>query len=275
MYLRLAFAVAAHLEPEILIVDEVLAVGDAAFQKKCLGKMGDVARAGRTVLFVSHNLPAVRGLCERAIWLRNGAIADDGPAASVVSHYLRAAVTSTTERVWSDPGTAPGNDVVRVRRASVKPDGGTSGEPIDVRTPFTLEFEYWNLVRGARLSLAARVFDEQGVLVFDAGPVDAGPPLEPGLYRDVCRIPGDLMNDGIYSIELRVVRMDRRTGQRLQLHGRYRWARCGPGDRRWYGLVIVRAPRRQCGATPARAAFGRGRGRLSLAQPPTGQDFPR
>ncbi len=87
MYVRLAFAVAAHLEPEILIVDEVLAVGDAAFQKKCLGKMGQVAREGRTILFVSHSMPTIAGLCETAIWLESGSIKLFGPAHSVIQHY--------------------------------------------------------------------------------------------------------------------------------------------------------------------------------------------
>ena len=88
MYVRLAFAVAAHLEPEILIVDEVLAVGDSAFQKKCLGKMGSFAQSGRTVLFVSHNLDAVRSLCQTGLWLKNGNIEMTGPAGDVIDAYL-------------------------------------------------------------------------------------------------------------------------------------------------------------------------------------------
>jgi hypothetical protein len=88
MYMRLAFAVAAHLDPEILLVDEVLAVGDAAFQKKCLGKMSDVAQGGRTVVFVSHNMGAINSLCTRAIWIDKGTIREEGPAQAVVTHYL-------------------------------------------------------------------------------------------------------------------------------------------------------------------------------------------
>lgn len=99
MYLRLAFAVAAHLEPEILIVDEVLAVGDATFQKKCLGKMGDVAREGRTVLFVSHNMGAIRSLCRRALWLDRGQIVADGPTYEVVDRYLQATLDPASRQV--------------------------------------------------------------------------------------------------------------------------------------------------------------------------------
>jgi lipopolysaccharide transport system ATP-binding protein len=95
MYLRLAFSVAAHLDPEVLFVDEVLAVGDAAFQKKCIGKMGDVAREGRTVLFVSHNMGAVRELCQRAIWLSGGQVEDDGPVEDIIQRYMRSATEST------------------------------------------------------------------------------------------------------------------------------------------------------------------------------------
>src|SRR5262249_28039983 len=93
---RLAFAVAAHLEPEILVVDEVLAVGDAAFQKKCLGKMGDVAKAGRTVLFVSHNMGAILNLCPRALLLARGLIVADGPSHSVISHYFQEVLSTTS-----------------------------------------------------------------------------------------------------------------------------------------------------------------------------------
>jgi lipopolysaccharide transport system ATP-binding protein len=206
MYLRLAFAVAAHLEPDILIVDEVLAVGDAAFQKKCLGKMGDVAREGRTVVFVSHNMTAVQGLCERALWLRDGRVAADGPAGEVVSAYLRGTVSSSTEHVWPDVATAPGNDEFRLVRACVRPEAGTPADPIDVRTPFVLEFDYWNLRPGAPVTLSVRVFNEHGTLVFHMGRTGAPQPLEVGRYRDVCRVPGDLMNDGMHTVELRVAR---------------------------------------------------------------------
>ena len=108
MYMRLAFAVAAHLEPEILVVDEVLAVGDAQFQKKCLGKMSEVARHGRTVLFVSHNMVAIQALCTRCLWLNQGQLLGCGPTTDVVRNYLKAGSTSITRRVWDTPESAPG-----------------------------------------------------------------------------------------------------------------------------------------------------------------------
>jgi lipopolysaccharide transport system ATP-binding protein len=206
MYLRLAFAVAAHLEPEILIVDEVLAVGDAAFQKKCLGKMGDVARQGRTVLFVSHNLLAVETLCGRAIWLRDGRVAERGLPGHVIAQYLRANATDVTERLWKDPTTAPGNERLRLRRAAVRPKDGVPGDPIDVRTDFVMEFEYWNFHADACLNLSLVVLNAQGIMVFNAGPLGEPQPFEEGLYRDVCHVPGDLMNNGTYTAELLIVR---------------------------------------------------------------------
>lgn len=206
MYLRLAFAVAAHLEPEILIVDEVLAVGDVAFQKKCMGKMGDVAKQGRTVLFVSHNLLAVEALCSRAVRLRSGRLVDQGTAGDVVSRYLRENATQATERQWS-ADEAPGNEHVRLYRAAVRPrDDGSSGL-IDVKTPFVVEFDYFNVQPNTRLHLSFNLFNEQGVMVFSAGPlVGELQPLERGLFRDTCAIPADLMNEGSYSIELFVGR---------------------------------------------------------------------
>ena len=217
MYLRLAFAVAAHLEPEVLLVDEVLAVGDAAFQKKCLGKMGDVTAQGRTVVFVSHNLAAVQTLCRRALWLRDGRLAEDGPSGQVVSRYLQATQAdrpARAEQVWPDPATAPGNEKVRLHRAAVRRDegDGDGAEGITTRTPFRLEFEYWNLDPGARLSLSAHVYDERGVCVFNVVPATErewrGRAYPVGRFRDVCHIPGDLMNDGTYHVELFVVHDD-------------------------------------------------------------------
>jgi lipopolysaccharide transport system ATP-binding protein len=214
MYLRLAFAVAAHLEPEILLVDEVLAVGDAAFQKKCLAKMGEVARSGRTVLFVSHNMTAVQGLCTRAIWLRQGELAADGPPGAIVSAYLQASVAAVDERVWPVLDEAPGNDAVRLRRAGVRPDDGSDGAVITTRTPLRLEIEYINRQPGAHLNLSLYVFNEQGVMAFNALPVTEttwqGKPLPAGTFRDTCFIPGDLLNDGVHWVELLVVQDDAR-----------------------------------------------------------------
>ena len=152
MYVRLAFAVAAHLEPEILIVDEVLAVGDAEFQKKCLGKMQSVsADDGRTVLFVSHNMPAVTSLCSRGLLLAGGRIAVLGPINEVADFYLASVATRGEVRklTWNDVSTAPGDDRVRARKIEIVADGFEPGAAIEMHTPFKIAVEYWNLVEGA------------------------------------------------------------------------------------------------------------------------------
>jgi lipopolysaccharide transport system ATP-binding protein len=210
MYIRLAFAVAAHLEPEILLVDEVLAVGDAAFQKKCLGKMGDVAKQGRTVLFVSHNMVAVQGLCGRAIWLQDGKIIQDGASGIVVSSYLQTSFSVLNERVWDELTTAPGNDAVRLRRVCVRSQTSNASDPITIRTPLVMEFEYWNLKPDTALNLSLHLYNEQGVLVLNTAPIHEptwhGRPFPKGLFRSVCYMPGDLLNDGMHRVELLVVK---------------------------------------------------------------------
>jgi lipopolysaccharide transport system ATP-binding protein len=209
MYLRLAFAVAAHLEPEILLVDEVLAVGDAAFQQKCMGKMSDVARHGRTILFVSHNMIAMEGLCDRVIWMREGRLVEDGPARAVVASYLRSVATTQSERQWTDPATAPGNAQVRMRAVRVRPENGHAGDAISVETPFAIEFEYWRTDASARLVPTLHLYNQQGATVFNVGPVQQSAwrerPDGPALIRDVCHVPGSLLNDGLHRVSFALV----------------------------------------------------------------------
>lgn len=210
MYVRLAFAVAAHLEPEILLVDEVLAVGDAVFQKRCLGKMDSVAKEGRTVLFVSHNMMAVQKLCTRGVWLSEGKIMKDGQAERVVSNYMRQALPALSEQVWTDRTSAPGNDKVRLRRASIRPASGSDSDPITIKTPFVLAFEYWNLEPDVYLNLTVRIYNEQGLLAFTTAPVNEpewhGRPFPVGLFLSECQVPGDLLNDGMHRVDLLVVK---------------------------------------------------------------------
>lgn len=213
MYLRLAFGVAAHMEPEILIVDEVLAVGDSAFQKKCLWKMEGVAREGRTVLFVSHNMLAVQNLCQRVIWLDEGRVVLDGTPSEVVTRYLETASTTFTEREWNDPETAPGNDQVRIRRAAVRPLHGFSTEPITIRSPFVIEFEFWNFGPGAALNLTVYVYNNEGAMVFATAPIHEpvwnGRPFPIGLFQSRCHVPGDFLNDGTHRVHILVVKSQR------------------------------------------------------------------
>ena len=210
MYVRLAFAVAAHLEPEILVVDEVLAVGDAAFQKKCLGKIGDVSKDGRTVLFVSHNMTAVQSLCRNALWLDGGSIVEYGAASDVVSSYLQVTIESCTEQVWSDPQTAPGNDSVRLHRARVVSSEGNRHNVIDTQTPFRLEFSFWNLKPEVRLNLSLMIYNQEGACVFATTSIGEpkwhGRPFPCGLFQSVCHVPGNLLNDGLYRAVLLLVR---------------------------------------------------------------------
>lgn len=205
MGLRLGFAVAAHLEPEILIVDEVLAVGDAEFQKKCMGKMGEVAGEGRTVLFVSHNMAAVQSLCGRVVWLNKGEVVEKGSTNTIVSSYLNHAVQSTTDRFYPDIETAIGNDRIRVRRIRILPAEGNPNEPITMVTPVRLEFEYWNL-QPTLLNLSLHLFTSDGILAFNTAPVHETYWMTnehpKGLFKSVCEIPGYLLNSGIYRVEV-------------------------------------------------------------------------
>jgi lipopolysaccharide transport system ATP-binding protein len=203
MYLRLAFGVAAHLDPEILLVDEVLAVGDASFQKKCLGKMEDVSNQGRTVLFVSHNMTALQRLCERAIWLDQGRKQAEGDARPLVSRYLQSNSSITVDHVWDDPEKAPGNEKVRLHRVRIVPADGDETE-LTVRTPFKMEFEYWNYMPGAILNLSPHIYNLEETCVFNSGSEARSFPA--GLVRGVCYVPGNLLNDSTYRVHLMIVK---------------------------------------------------------------------
>jgi lipopolysaccharide transport system ATP-binding protein len=200
MYLRLAFAVAAHLEPEILLVDEVLAVGDADFQKKCLGKMGDVAREGRTVLFVSHNMPAVQALCARTILLRAGSVALDGPTGDVLREYLGHLLATAAHAFENNPDRR-GDGTVRLTSARVLDDAGRPAERLVAGTPVTFEFTYENPVGAERVELTLGIINHLGVSVSHLNTQIAGFKVEPGPSGVIsCRIPNLPLPRGEYRV---------------------------------------------------------------------------
>jgi len=199
MYVRLAFAVAAHLEPEILLVDEVLAVGDAAFQKKCLGKMGDVAKEGRTVLFVSHNMAAVSQLCKRSVWLEAGCLQDVGTSSEIVRKYLSRGMNRTGELKWNFD-IAPGDDEVRLLRARILQRNQLTSI-IDINQPFCVEFVFTVLKTVQNLYTGILLYNIEGVCIFDSD--DWKPSLlEPGKYTKYVEIPGFLLAEGEYTLAL-------------------------------------------------------------------------
>lgn len=201
MQTRLAFAVAAHLEPEILLVDEVLAVGDASFQKKCLGKMKDVSRHGRTIIFVSHNATAMRALCKRAVWLQGGRVVEEGPIDEVMNHYLPKNSLENLEAYWEE-SSAPGDDRVRLRSARVIADESAQGL-ITVHTPLQIEFTYWNYVPDVTLNLSLALYDSNDSCVFVS--VSDYAPRPAAVIRQNVQIPADLLNCGSYYIDLYIV----------------------------------------------------------------------
>lgn len=199
MYLRLAFAVAAHLEPEILLVDEVLAVGDARFQKKCLNKMQEVGQHGRTVIFVSHNMPAITRLCSRAIMLRDGQILRDGPAHKVVSEYLSSGLGITCRREWHDLSRAPGNDVVRMVGMRVKSADGSVSESMDIRKPVAVEMDFEVLKSGTVLLPTFLFSNDDGVVLFvsaDRDPEWKRRPRTKGQFCSTAWIPQNFLAEG-------------------------------------------------------------------------------
>lgn len=206
MYVRLAFAVAAHLDPEILVVDEVLAVGDAKFQKKCLGKMKDVSGEGRTVLFVSHNMLAVQSMCNRAIILSSGKMLEEGEPDVVVSKYLSIEKQDIIERNEETLNDNLKNDFIRMHRASIRPKGGKVGDPMTIRTPLLMEFQFTVLVPEIFLDINISVSTEQNVRAFVGGAYLSQDeknqviPTKKGRYRCRCIVPGDILNSGAYYV---------------------------------------------------------------------------
>jgi lipopolysaccharide transport system ATP-binding protein len=201
MYVRLAFAVAAHLEPDILIVDEVLAVGDADFQKKCLGKMNDASsKSGRTVIFVSHNLQAVNNLCTNALWLEKGSVRSIGNTKSVVNEYLSTLHKKSSIKEFSTLNEAPGNDFIRVMYIELLPDLLDPNDVLDIRTPLTVKFRFYNASDNIVISTDLLLFTLAGECIFDI-------PSKPATYKKgfiegECKIPGNFLNDGSYSFTL-------------------------------------------------------------------------
>jgi lipopolysaccharide transport system ATP-binding protein len=201
MYMRLAFAVAAHLEPDILIVDEVLAVGDAEFQKKCLGKMQEVStRQGRTILYVSHNLPSVVNLCQRALYLQNGRMADIGQASRVVNQYLSKHQKKLHYQRWDNMEEAPGNEFIRIHFVELIPHLKSEDEPIDIRTPITVRFKFWNLIPEQNICVGLHLFTLSRECIFDINTTPQE--YNRGLIEAQCDIPGNFLNDGSYYFSL-------------------------------------------------------------------------
>ena len=203
MYVRLAFAVAAHLEPEILVVDEVLAVGDAAFQKKCLGKMKEVSGHGRTVLFVSHNMAAITQLCSRAIWVDNGQFELEGGPESVVKAYLTTGSIARADRRWTYPGDAPGNQWVRLLGCRVVQDGSLA-PVVNINQPSQVELEFQVLRPARNLITGVSYYDDTGNCLFAS--CDWRPnSLDPGRYRNKVEIPPQLLAEGRINVLAQLV----------------------------------------------------------------------
>ena len=209
MYVRLAFAVAAHLETDILIVDEVLAVGDATFQRKCLKKMEDVGHRGRTVLFVSHNLASITRLCARALLLDGGHVVRDGPAHEVVRSYLHSDLGTTAAREWRNPENAPGDDVVRLRVVRVRQNGIVT-DKTDIRHPVDIELEF-DVMRGGILLVPNLHFaNADGTTIFASLNLDPGwrgRPCDPGRYLSRATLPGNFLMEGTMTVTVAISTM--------------------------------------------------------------------
>jgi lipopolysaccharide transport system ATP-binding protein len=199
MYVRLAFSVAAHLEPEILMMDEVLAVGDAAFQQKCLDKMHAIRQQGRTILFVSHDMAAITRLCKRAVLLENGKITFDGEPREVVKHYLSSSWKTGALREWANPNDAPGDQVVRLRRVRVRAEDGNTISVVDIRRSFGIELTYDVLEEGHALVPVVEFYNEEGTELFSTHDTNADWRRQArprASYRSTVWVPGNLLAEG-------------------------------------------------------------------------------
>ena len=213
MYLRLAFAVAAHLDPEILLVDEVLAVGDAEFQKKCLGKMNEATKQGRTVLYISHNLASLANLCSRAILLAEGKIMREGLTGEVIREYISTGKSDQGERVWKDRRTAPASPRVRLDSVRIVSEGKMTAD-VNIQKDVQIQINFSILQPSTHIHVGIHLLDRIGGEVLASANMAsmnllkdawADEPYQTGLYRSVCVLPSDFLNEGRYSINVAIV----------------------------------------------------------------------
>lgn len=199
MYVRLAFSVAAHLEPEILMMDEVLAVGDAAFQQKCLDKMHDIRQQGRTILFVSHDMTAITRLCKRVVLLESGRITGDGEPRQIVNQYLSSSLKTGASREWTSVIEAPGDEVVRLRRVRVRDEAGATISVVDIRKPCGIELTYEVLEAGHTLVPVIEFYNEDGTELFSTHDTTTAwrrQERPSATYSSTVWIPGNLLAEG-------------------------------------------------------------------------------
>ena len=217
MYLRLAFAVAAHLDPEILVVDEVLAVGDAEFQRKCLGKMSDVANQGRTVLFVSHNMSAIMRLTEQTVVLEHGHVVMQAPTSEAVDYYLSSGFSQEGQREWLPDEIEKDTGIFHPIRIRVLSDTGIVCDTVRSTEPFHIEFEYSldEDVNGLRVGFY--LISTRGEFILTSFDVDDPNKFEQystrktGTYISRCTIPADILNEGRFVIGVNASMFKRKT----------------------------------------------------------------
>ncbi len=205
MFVRLAFAVTAHLDPEILLVDEVMAVGDATFQKKCVNKIRNVGKEGRTVIFVSHDMPTIRNLCSRVAMLDRGVIQYQGNPVDVVEHYLSRDGFLISKMVWKGDDR-PGNQTFRLNAINLRNAAGEEVSSINISDEAQIEIEYEVVQDGGRTQFSLVLFDAGGSCVFgslsNTEPNFYGKPMNAQTYRSSCRIYGNLLNAGRYHVSI-------------------------------------------------------------------------
>jgi lipopolysaccharide transport system ATP-binding protein len=214
MFVRLAFAVAALLEPEILIIDEVLSVGDASFQKKSLAAIHDSVRRGTTCVMVSHQLSSITSLCQRAILIQSGRVTADGTPEQVVTQYLRTARGEGGQVTWANRDSAPGNDLVRLESVRIlQPPATGPTADVEIGKEIRIEIDYERLTAGDELVATLTLKDQAGVTVLMSSSAMTarltGAPTvaqHTGKYRATCIVPAHLLNDGRYSVTVQVGR---------------------------------------------------------------------
>lgn len=211
MYVRLAFAVAAHLEPDILIIDEVLAVGDLAFQKKCLGKMEEVSSEGRTVLFVSHNMQVIQKLCNKAVLLNSGKVQAQGNTMDMINIYLRNDFGTTARRSWVNDTHKPGNEIVKLLEVRVHDENYKISETNDITRPIGVSMDYEVVKAGDTFTHSFNFFNVHGIHIFSSHDTVSevrNKPREKGIYTATIWIPGNLLAEGMITVGVAIIKIE-------------------------------------------------------------------